>query len=715
VPHLPSPFDPGCRVLIKSYRSAFITLFVLLLVGTVSAVAANAYRRASEVSLALSAETIAQISEKTVQRTVAIFEAALSNLEVNDLIVGGRDILASQEELLRLFWRQLHLTPQLLSIYVADARGSFVQAREQPQLVTRVIDRASDPPREALVYRDREYRPIAHINGGALYDPREEAWYRTAGPDGRPRWSEVYRFSTVGKEGITASRAIPDGAGGVRAVLGVDIALEGLSEFLGDQRIAGDGAALIVDRESRLVAWPYQLRLNPRPAGEPVEPLPRIGDLADTRVAAAVGALLEGRTQRIPDLPGELAVTESGGKRYVAHATGFPGELDGGWRLVIVVPEEALLRAAERLLGESFVLSVIILAVAVFLVYGVAARFFEPVERLARNTERIREFRFDAVEPVVSRFREIQTMDRALAGMQQGLMALSKLMPAELAREMIQSGGEISPSGEVRELTLLCCGISGFAEVCRRLPPERITEVLTDRLELYSRNVLRQRGTLDKYLSDTLMAFWGAPLALSDGPARACRAALQCRRLEDQVNARWNQPGQPPRSLFAVHTGPAIVGIIGTASRISYSAVGENVELTWWLRELNHRYGTRVLVSATARQGVEEEFWWRRVDVLPVEDHLELALYELIDERGLALPAATASFVADYERALDDLLAGDWAQAEAGFLALARANPQEPAVQLMLRRARARSAHPCPGPDGGLTGLFGPPPGLPAG
>jgi hypothetical protein len=177
--------------LIKSYKSAFITLFVVLLVGTVSAVAVNAYRRASEVSLALSAETIAEISEKTVQRTVAIFEAAWADLEVNELVIGGRDILAHQEELLRLFWRQIHLTPQLLSLYVADHRGSFVQAREQPQLVTRVIDRTAERPREALVYRDRDYRAIAHINGGGLYDPRERPWFQAARPDGRVYWSDV--------------------------------------------------------------------------------------------------------------------------------------------------------------------------------------------------------------------------------------------------------------------------------------------------------------------------------------------------------------------------------------------------------------------------------------------------------------------------------------------------------------------------------------------
>jgi adenylate cyclase len=701
-------------VLIKSYKSAFVTLFVVLLVGTVSAVAVNAYRRASEVSLALSAETIAEISEKTVQRTVAIFEAAWTDLEVNELAVGGRDILAHQEELLRLFWRQIHLTPQLLSLYVADQRGSFVQAREQPQLVTRVIDRTAERPREALVYRDRDYRAIAHINGGGLYDPREGPWFQAARPDGRVYWSDVYRFSTTGKLGVTASKAIVDDAGRVQAVLGVDIALESLSEFLGEQRIAGGGAALILDRGHRLVVWPFHLRLKPRPPGESGEGLPEIADLADAWVARAVSTLAEGRVNPVDGLPGELAVSESGGARYLAHATEFPPGFADGWRLVIVVPEAALLSGAQRLLGESFVLSLIILAVAVFVVYRLAARFFEPVERLARNAELIRDFRFDAVQPVPSRFREIQAMDRALCGVRQGLMALVKLVPVEMARELIHSAGEMRPGGEVRELTLLCCGISGFGGVCRRLPPAGVTALLTARLELYSRNVLRQRGTLDQYLSDTLMAFWGAPLAVDDGPARACRAALQSRRMEDRENARWDLPGRPPQSLFAIHTGPAIVGNIGSASRISYSAVGENLELAWWLRELNHRYGTRILVSAASQQEVEEAFWWRRVDVLPLTDlGLELPLYELIDDRATALPAQVEESVAAYELALDALLAGDWEAAEGQFRELARTDPADPSVRLMLRRARARDLRICPGGDVGLSGLFGPPAGLP--
>lgn len=694
-------------MLIRSYKSAFILLFVVLLVATVSSVAFNAYRRASQVTLELSASTIAEISDKTVQRTVDIFEAAWSWLEVNALVVGDGDVIARNGELLRLFWRQLELTPQILSIYVADAGGSFVQAREVPQLVTRVIDRRAAPPSERLVYRDRGFQPIAHINGGALYEPTEEEWYRGAGPDGAVHWSDVHRFAGLDRSGFTASRAIPGGGAEKRAVIGVDIALDGLSEFLAEQRIAKGGVAVIVDREDRLVAFPYQLRLKPRPDGKAYEGVPRVTDLADRWLVDAYRGLQDGSARPIAHEAGTFAVSESNGRRYIAQVADFPPAFGGAWRLFIVVPEAALLSAADRLLSESFVISIIILVIAVLIVYRVGVRFFEPVRRLARNTELIRDFRFDAVEPVRSRYREIEVMDKAICSMRQGLAALEKLVPADLVRHLIRTGQELRPGGEVRELTLFLSGIAGFSDLCRRLPPERITDLLTGRLERYTQVILRQKGTIDKYLSDSVVAFWGAPAAVDDGAARACRSALACRCIDDELRRAWAGDLMPPASLYAVHTGPAIVGNIGSHTRMSYTAIGENVELAAHLRQLNHRYGTRILVSGATRQDVEDDFWWRRVDVLPLDDlGLELVIHELIEERTVPLCADTQDFVRDYEAGLAAVLAADWEEGQRRFETLAASRPGDRSVRLMLRRCQARDAGLCSEGDGGAGGVL---------
>jgi adenylate cyclase len=405
---------------------------------------------------------------------------------------------------------------------------------------------------------------------------------------------------------------------------------------------------------------------------------------------------LKAVTARDEDDGRDYAVSESGGARYIAHVADFPPAF-AGWRLFIVVPETALLSSANRLLTESFVISLIILAAAVFLVYSLASRFFEPVRRLAENTRMIRAFRFEEVRPVRSRFLEIQDMDESLLGMKQGLLAFERFVPKELAHQLIESGAEVTPGGEVRELTIFLSGMSGFSSLCRSLPPEGVVEVLTERFEQQTRIILRERGTLDKFLIDTVMAFWGAPVAMDDGPERACRAALTCLRAETSPIPNRNRRYARSPSLFAIHTGPAIVGNIGSASRMNYTAIGENVEFAWKLKQLNRLYGTRILVSGAARQEIVDRFWWRMVDVLPLEDlDMEIELFELIEQRSLPLTADMEDFIKDYEAGLAHVRANEWDAGTAVFESLSRTHPEDGSVALMLHRCQTRDAQRCP-------------------
>ena len=263
-------------MLVRSYRSAFILLFTALLVLTTAAVAFNAYRRAAEVSLGLSEDIIDQMSEKVMERTLAIFEAAYADLEINALALAGRGLTAERDAVFRLFWKQLELKPQLLSLFAANPAGDFLLVRDRPQLVTRWIDRSGERPREQVIYRDRDYAPIAHIEGGGLFDPRDQGWYQGAlAARGTVTWSPVYRIAAVERPGITAAKTVAGADGKPALVVGVDIALDGLSEFLSDHPVAKGAAAMIVDERGRLVAYPYQLRLKERAPEAPEEICPR--------------------------------------------------------------------------------------------------------------------------------------------------------------------------------------------------------------------------------------------------------------------------------------------------------------------------------------------------------------------------------------------------------------------------------------------------------
>lgn len=699
-------------MVIRSYKSAFILVFTALMVVTVASVGYNAYRRASEISLNLSADIIGEMSEKIVNRTERIFEGARSILETNAVLFSGQGPPLSRDQVFRLFWRQLEIEPQLESVYAADPSGNFLQVREQPQIVTRFIDVSGERTVEGLIYRNRDYEPIAHINGGGLYDPRDTNWYIGAtAAQGNLYWSSLYRFSGTAMLGFTAAKAVYRQDGTLLTVVGVDIALERLSEFLAEQRGTRDSVALIVDRHGNLVAFPYQLILRERADRKGGDDLYKVDELADAWLVDAYASLRNGGgsgtggTDAVQAPAGRgrairegYAVTRSQGVRYIAHTHRFPANWSEGWQLVVVVPEASLLSAASRMLSESVVISLILLISAVFLVSLLAFRLFEPMRRLVHNTELVKQLRLSEVQPVASRFREIQAMDRAICSMRQGLQSLSKFVPAAIARDLIQTGKEAKLGAEVVQITLFVCAMAEFSSFCCSLPPERITAILSILLDRFTRIVLRHRGTIDNYLGESILAFWGAPVAMGDGPERACRVALQCMRAEEDLHQE--QPELFPidtRNVFAIHFGRAIVGNIGSETRMNYTAIGDSVELAWALKQLNRRYGTRIIVSEPVRAVVADEFWMRRLDVIPLSGGTEeLAIYELLGERGVPLAADVQAFVRRYEQGLADLVAGRWDAAQPVFEALADEYPADASVRLMAMRCAARDPCYCP-------------------
>ena len=689
---------------IRSYRSAFILLFTVLLVLTTVAVGYNAYRRASAVSLGLSADIIDQMSEKVADRTVAILQAAYGYLEMNALVVPQHGLAADRDQVFRLFWRQLELSPQLLSIFAAEPSGGFLQVRDNPQLVTRYIDRSGTRPREQLIYRDQDYAPIAHIEGGGLFDPRESAWYIGAlAAQGNVSWSSVYRFTSVQKPGVTAAKTVYGEDGKPVLVLGVDIALEGLSDFLSDQPLAKGAVAMIVDQRDRLVAYPFYLKLKPPSPDRFEEDLPMVSDLADPALARAYELLKSGtsghedqRTQSSGPLQG-FEVTRTGGVSYIARIHHFPSHWTEGWKLFVVVPEASLLTTAERLLSESAVISLIILTVALFLVSLLAMRLFKPLRKLVKNTELVRQMRLSEVEPVPSNFTEIQSMSAAICGMKQGLETLEKFVPATVFHGLIASGAEVRPEAEVRELVLVCGGMAELGGLCRILPPERISAVLTEQLDGLTRVLVRLGAMVDDYLGESVLAFWGAPVEIEDGAARACRAVLQCLQTGSELAEKdGSYPSDMAQNQFAVHSGPCIVGNIGSQRYLTYTAVGDNVELTWRLKQINRAYGTRAIVTAPVRQKVAEDFWFRWLDRLPMPQGAEpLDLFELQGERVVPLAVEAQLFSRAYERGLEALLAGRFDSADAAFASLQSQRPDDPALRLMRRRCTTRSVLPC--------------------
>jgi adenylate cyclase len=165
--------------------------------------------------------------------------------------------------------------------------------------------------------------------------------------------------------------------------------------------------------------------------------------------------------------------------------------------------------------------------------------------------------------------------------------------------ETLRLGGERVP------LTVLFSDIRGFTSLSERLPADAVIHLLNQYLDAMAEVVFRHEGTIDKFIGDAVMAFWGAPVPVADHARRAVEAALDMTTELDRLNARWSEDGSSPplRIGIGIHTGEAVVGNIGSLSRkLDYTAIGDTVNLASRLEGLNKEQGTTILVSeATAR------------------------------------------------------------------------------------------------------------------
>jgi adenylate cyclase len=222
--------------------------------------------------------------------------------------------------------------------------------------------------------------------------------------------------------------------------------------------------------------------------------------------------------------------------------------------------------------------------------------------------------------------------------------------------------------GEKRELSIFFSDVADFTAISERLSPEELVQRLGVYFDGLSRTVLGNAGTLDKYVGDAIVAFWGAPQRREDHPRLACVTALECQRFLDRNGPQWEAEGHPAfRTRIGIHTGEVIVGNIGYEERMNYTIIGDAANLASRLEGLNKFYGTRIIISEDVYGRVKEEFVARKLDRVAVKGRSRgVLIYELIAARGEVVGAQEA-FQRAYDEAMELYLGRSWAEARRAF------------------------------------------------
>ena len=202
-------------------------------------------------------------------------------------------------------------------------------------------------------------------------------------------------------------------------------------------------------------------------------------------------------------------------------------------------------------------------------------------------------------------FASVGTAARALGSEQRRFAqsALGKYLPADIAAQILRDPDRLTLRGEKRQIYAMFTDLEGFTKLSHAITPEQLSGLLNSYLDILSDIVLRHGGTIDKFVGDAVVAFWGAPIARPDDADRALQAALAMYRAGEEFTARGGGDLPPVgKTRVGLHRGEAVVGNFGGEGRMQYTALGDGMNTASRLESANKSLKTTILVSSAAKE-----------------------------------------------------------------------------------------------------------------
>ena len=636
-------------------RLSISTLFLCLMLPSFALFVFYVYQTNYEIYKRNAVELLASHNQQTSAKLLALLNPIGDSLLTLAKQVRDEPKLFDSVSFHDTMLLHLENNPDLVSVFVASEKGSFHQVQRiragmvvanripSPEVThnTWVVDRSKSEKVNNQIssvftfYKGRNtvLDSFSVINN---YDARERPFYKalssaagTSANIERDRFiniGEPYLASSTGQPTINVSAPIflrKEFSG----MVGESFELVTISDFLKSIQISKNCEAYVLDTEGNIVVSTgpnsgYKLEKN---------------TLVKQNVMDAVGQRAElafkirhSSSQRQFEFkdPATSGV-------YLAQFTPFPNNFRKNWEVLTLAPVGDFLVGLDAINRQLIVYGGAACVFLVLLTYILSRTISRPIELLTDDIGDLLDFN-RAKSVVRSNIEEIKFLSHAVNKLRNTLRAFAAYVPRDLVNDLLRSGNAIELGGESRYLTIMFTDLKDFSTISEVTPSRALLKCVSAYLALVSQAVKEEQGTVDKFIGDSVMAFWGAPLMDLDHAFHACVTAVKSQRRMVNLNRQLVSEGLPALTVrIGIHSDAVLVGNVGSIERMSYTVMGDGVNVAARLEGINKEFATAICISHATFKEAGERLWARPIDVITVKGRKgEIPIYEVVAIRS---------------------------------------------------------------------------------
>jgi len=589
----------------KKFSIKLSELFTLLLSSVTAILIAYNYSKSYDLSYIMLDKMQKEITSNIINVTNKTLEISANHVHILSKLNGeNKDILKYKYVLTNLMKEQLASYDYLSSIYIANINGDFLQLRRYPKLTLRTIQRDINGSIEYWEYFDAHFNIIKKERKNTHYDPRERSWFYNAKDENH--WSSPYKYATSKELGITISSPYFDQQGIKMKVAGADITSAKLRTFLIEQSHKIQGDIVMFDEMQNVIASSFS-----NDTSTDVVKLSQFNNSPMIVEAIKKYNCFDKKRGLLSDKEGE---------KYFYFFSDFPKHSNMNWRVVLLIPQKVILGDIISTMYETIVISIVILVLFILIVLYVSKKLSQPIIKISNQIKSIETLHLNMKIDDNSQVEEIHQAQSSLKSLQVALSSFIKYLPVELIKQLMEMNQEAKVDGEEREIAIMFTDIENFTTISENMPPKEVALQLSEYFEVVNSAIRKHDGTIDKYIGDAVLAFWGAPKEIKDPCHQAIKSALMIQKLTQEINEEWQAQGKAMfKTRIGMHYGKTLVGNIGSNARLNYTVIGDSVNIAARLEEINKHYQTYLLFSEEFYDQIQDHYEAKYIDTLSLK------------------------------------------------------------------------------------------------